>query len=288
METAIQLFHAPIDSEHWQRFAWDIAAICISLTASLILLGIWRRGYPEIAIEDDKKQKKTLRDDGVMWMFRACALWCATYIVDVAGLIGLFHLPEDSPVLAFVRVAFSLTNSVFFVLATANMNAVKDDDSSRLAALLGRTQSRAWYMAGVLILIAAMLFGLTERRAMACQLFDAVINVITILLMAWGFFKSFRERRFPIIAGLSLIVFSIFLFTEVGLFVNAISRTSLLARNRPFGTALAVASDGMVSLLFIALTFSWVHEKIDKLTSTDTEPIDDISQPPVVAVARAK
>jgi len=60
-----------------------------------------------------QETKKTLRDDGVMWMFRACALWCATYIVDVAGLIGLFHLPEDSPVLAFVRVAFSLTIAFF-------------------------------------------------------------------------------------------------------------------------------------------------------------------------------
>jgi hypothetical protein len=278
MELATQLFHAPSD---WYRFAFDTAAVGISLTASVILLGIWRRGYPDI--EDG--QKKTLRDDGVMWMFRACALWCGTYIVDVAGLIGLFQLPEDSSALAFVRVALSLTNSVFFILATANMNAVKGD-SGRLAALLAKTQSRAWALAGGLILIAAILFLFTERRAMYCQGFDAVINVITILLMAWGFFKSFHTRGFPIIAGLSAIVFSIFLITEVGIFVNALSSTSLFARNGLFGTAVAVGSDGMVSLLFIALTFSWVHEKSVNFANTIT--IDDLDDPVVVPVVRAK
>jgi hypothetical protein len=279
MEIPRQFFHAPSD---WQPFAWDAAAIGISLTASVILLGIWRRGYPEI--EQETGQKQTLRDEGVMWMFLACALWCATYIVDVAGLIGLFQLPEDSSALAFVRVVLSLTNSVFFILATANMNAVKGDPG-RIAALLRRTQSRAWWLVGALILVATMLFWFTER-AMYCQGFDAVINVITILLMAWGFFKSFHKRGFPIIAGLSVIVFSIFLVTQVGIFVNAISRTSLFARNGLFGTAVAVGSDGMVSLLFIALTFTWVHEKSDKFATTIT--INDISDPPVGPVGRDK
>jgi hypothetical protein len=278
METASQFFHAPSD---WQLFAWDTAAIAVSLTASLLLFGIWRKGYPTI----EQGQKITRRDDGVMWMFRACTLWCCTYIVDVVGLIGLFQVTQDSSALAFLRVALSLTNSVFFVLATANMNVVMDD-SGRVAAALEWTQSRVWRLVGGLILIATILFFFTERGAMHCQLFDALVNVITILLMAWGFFKSFYMRGFPIIAGLSVVVFSIFLVTEVGVFVNAISRQNLLARNSPFGTALAVSSDGMVSLLFIALTFSWVHEKSDKFAESVT--ILELGDTPAVPVRTAK
>jgi len=49
MDRATQLVQVPMD---WRdQLAWAAAAVGISLTASLILLGIWRRGYTEIELE---------------------------------------------------------------------------------------------------------------------------------------------------------------------------------------------------------------------------------------------
>jgi hypothetical protein len=125
MDTATQLLRAPLDWKN--QFAWDAAAVGISLTASLILLGIWRRGYPEI--EQETREKKTLRDEGVMWMFWACTLWCGTYVADILGLIAFGTLQANSLLVSFIRVVLSLTNSVFFLLATANIDAVKEESS---------------------------------------------------------------------------------------------------------------------------------------------------------------
>lgn len=86
------------------------------------------------------------------------------------------------------------------------------------------------------------------------------------------------------IAWLSVAVFSIFMVAEVGEFFHAINPTFLLARHQLFGTALSVGTDGMVSLLFIALTFTWVHEKLDEI---DIE-IEDIREPPCLVRLKAR
>ena len=85
------------------------------------------------------------------------------------------------------------------------------------------------------------------------------------LLIAWGFFKSFQKRYFRVVAWLSVAVFSIFMIAELGDFLNVIFPDSSLNRHHLLGTALSVTTDGMVALLFIALTFSWVHEKYEDL-----------------------
>src|SRR5437763_17209050 len=102
-------------------FAWEAAAVGITSTASWILWGIWRRGYPDI--DDTTGEKTTHQDEGVRWIFWACALWCCTAVVTAVGLIKLQKMP-DSIEMVFIKVLLSLTNSLFFVLATANLDAV--------------------------------------------------------------------------------------------------------------------------------------------------------------------
>jgi hypothetical protein len=256
MDMETQLVQVPMD---WaDQLAWAAAAVGISLTASLILLGIWRRGYREI--EQETGSVRTLRDDGVMWMFLACTLWCATYVLQVVALVLFPRAQPNSSALPFIRVVLSLTNSLFFVLATANIDAVKEA-SSFPARFLRRIRAEPFWILVSLVLVATTLCWLTGPSGRYCQGFDALTNVLTVLLITWGFFKSFQKRNFPIIAWLSVLVFSIFMVAELGELLHAINPAFLLARHQLFGTALSVGSDGTVSLLFIALTFSWVHEK---------------------------
>lgn len=244
------------------QFAWALAAVGISLTASLILLGIWWGGVTEIV--RDTGERKFVRDDGIRWMFLACMLWCGTYIADIVGLTVFTNLHvEHSSSIAFIRVVLSLTNSVFFLLATSNLDALKEDLSLPGQFLRQIRNHPVWIVASLILLATAFSLAAGAKSGL-CQGLDASTNVLTILLLGWGFFRSFTKRRFPIIAWTSAVVFSIFLVAELGEFLNAITPTSLLARQQLFGTALSVATDGMVSLVFIAVTFSWVHEQNEK------------------------
>jgi len=243
-------------------FAWEAAVIGITLTASLILLGIWRRGYP--AIDDTTGEKTTRQDEGVKWMFWACTLWCGTAIAAAVG-IWKFHRLPDSIWIVFVKVVLSLTNSLFFVLATANLDAVKAE-AGFLKKTLEWIQARSLWILAFLIGTAIILCRVPKSELLQeklCQGFDALVDVLTILLIGWGFFKSFQKRGFPIVAWFSVVVFLIFTVAELGDFFNAMNPESLFARYKLLGIALNVGTGGMVALLFIALTFSWVHEKLE-------------------------
>src|SRR5579859_3531167 len=115
------------------QLAWTIAAVGISCTASLILLGIWRKGYSHC--DPVTGTKVILREDGVMWLFWACTLWCFTSVAQVAQLLSFVHVQQNSLPLTFIRIVLSLTNSLFFILATSNLDAVRVE-SGRIARLL--------------------------------------------------------------------------------------------------------------------------------------------------------
>lgn len=246
------------------QLAWTLAAVGISMAASLILFGIWRRGISQV--DPDTGTKIMSRDEGIMWMFWACTLWCCTHLADTVRLLIFPNLQENSPI-TFIRVLFSLTNSLFFILATANLDfvlkATRKKDLSVPVRFLNQVRGKPYWILGVLLAVATVLYSFTKPETKYCWGLDALVNILTIFVITWGFFKSFQKREFPIVAWLSVAIFSIFMVAEIGELLHAINPKYVLARHQLVGTALSVGSNGMVALLFIALTFSWVHEKAD-------------------------
>ncbi len=272
---------------NWQdQFAWAVPPVGITLVASLILFGIWRRGVPEI--ERSTRKKTISRDDGVMWLFLACTVWCFTAVVQAIEPFKTGSLLPDNSSLTFLFVLFSVTNSLFFILATANLDAMTND-SGFVAKLLKniRQNSTPYWILSALILITSVL-RFAWPKAPYYKGFDVAVSLVTIFLIVWGFTKSFWKRGMPIIAVLTIPVFLVFTITQIREFLPFLLPHLSEGTLTLLRIALRASSDGMVSLIFIAVTFSWVHEKADILADELTIPIPDIPTPTLNPMGKGK
>lgn len=245
--------------DNLNKLAWTWVEVGVTFTATLVLFGIWRRGYPKY--EPDTRDSKISHDEGIMWLFWACALWCCTSAAQIVGFALSKNLEDTFS--SLVRVAFSLTNSLFFVLATANLDELKHDPSLP-ARILAQIRGNPYRILASIIGTAALVWVAGRGNLKYCQDFDAFVSLLAILFIAWGFFRSFWRREFHIVAWLSVGVFSIFTIAQLA--EPLVEQLGLPLKNPELlKIAFRVGSGAMVALLFIAMTFSWVHEKTEEL-----------------------
>lgn len=268
MDTVNQLIQVSMDCG--DQLAWSAIAVGITMTASLILFGIWRRGY--WGIEATGGTRIRLHNEGIKWMFLACTLWCLAAIMKAVSLFLAGSLRLDRPALTFISVVLSLANSLCFVLATANLDATMAD-SSAPAKFLQRIRCNNPYLILTSLISAATVLYFVDSAGKYVKGFDALVTFVTIFLITWGFFKSFWKRGFPLVAALSIVVFFIFGVAQSAEFFDVVAPNLLLARRQFLEMALSVGADGMASLLFIALAFSSVHEQTEELTDIFIENI---------------
>jgi hypothetical protein len=251
--------------------------VSISLTAALLLLGIWLRGY--IPLSDyrrfgppgsgpqtkESRQARKSRDDGIRWLSIACALWCVTGVLQLSRLLG--H-PE-----IFLRTLFSGVNSVCFLLAATNLDEVNRDPESLLRRILTPLGKNP-ILLFALVITAYVVLALGDLNRPGPEryytLLDVLIGVVTVCLIAWGFFVSFWKREFPLLACASIPAFAVLALAQLIALqdvrlITSLANATALQRILKVTPALGSASAGMASLLFLALALSWVYDMLEEI-----------------------
>jgi hypothetical protein len=263
-------------------FTWE--EIIVSLLASGILFGIWRRGNPREQKSQDgegetSQNKENRRDRGHFWLFIACALWSCT------GGLQLFVTSKvwvDNA--RYFRTFFSLLNDACFVLAAAHIDEIKNGIlpgmsyewtrkfrsvmSDRLKAILTPVRENERWVFAVIIIIG-IIAGVLEyaHPAMLYRWIDFFISIATILLIASGFVIAFFERNFSVLGWISMLVFSISILAEfaelweVGYLNSWVAHLPL-----PLDSIIAflrTANAESLSLVFVALAFTWMASHVE-------------------------
>lgn len=250
-------------------------SVSISLTASLILLGIWLSGRPE---RKSGAPATISRDEGIVWMCLASGLWFCT------GILQLLYVTRvlASPAL-FFRALFSVANSVCFVLATANVDEVKEAKGMLGDFFEFVREHRFSILWGCITPV--VILGLLDLKngGRYYRVFDVVIGIPTLYLITRGFFIAFRKREIPILPWVSVGVFMVFAFAQFGelLEVRKLKLALGIAEFQSLSSvagAVRASSAGMASLLFIALTFSWMHKELKLKVDVQSIPLPRLQQ----------
>lgn len=239
-----------------ENFA-SVTQIAICLVAMLTLLSIYLKGYRK-----DLTDTQIDYDEGIVWMCVACALWC------VMGILEIRH--TDMAMLH--RTLLSLANSVCFVGAAAHLDAYVGLKTPPLVIrfILALQRKRIWFVGvvGLIALTFIVVSSFEDNSTRHYVILDVLISVGTILLLMHGFWKSFWGRKFWILAVLSCAVLAVQLLAQIPELSKVSPEWKAFFNVRPwlkaiddFSSELRVASKGMVSLLFVALTFTWVYAK---------------------------
>ena len=247
--------------------AFTAVAVSITFAAGFILCEIWRKRYTKI--DPETNTAKELHDNGVKWLFVACMLWSVTSVIGLMQLTNLLPSPggNENSYLQFILIGFSLTNSLCFVLATANFDetleeireAEKEKRKPSLAARvlnqINRKRYRIWIC---LIIVGAILWSMPLRifKVSYCNAFDVFITFITLCWLGWAFLRTFRARNFPILKWFAAPAFVLFFISQLGNAHFLFSAEHQLRR-----IAFSVSMDGIVALLFFTLAFSWADKR---------------------------
>jgi hypothetical protein len=228
-----------------QALVW--VRVSIGVIATVVLFAIYRKGYWE------PKEKGRLRDEGLLWMFLANLLWTST------GFLRLF----DVGLWTTLRTFISLVNSTCFVLEEFKKDSFKQ--SNPRFDKIFRTMREHWSRV-LLATVGVAAIGAFASAGSAQEYykaFDVFVSITTILLLTWGFMISFWRREFHILAATSLVVFAALTVSQVADLSSFVAFVKSYTKQPAelVDAALQTAATAMTSMLFIALTFSWLYER---------------------------
>jgi len=245
------------DDDIISRFA-SVAQIYICSVASVTLWSIYRRGYSDAY----RPAGAIIRDLGFMWFSLACAIWCASAFFKIEGWERL-------------RTFVSVPNSVCVLGAALFLDVYIEMYSQRIAPAIHQHRWMVWSGAA----LAAMLFGLfcaltllddPEQGPHYQNIIDFATSTVVVAVLLIGLALSFRKRGFRLLAVVAVIVLGFQVLAQVpelatvrhlGFFKNRVLHALVVNKWQ-----LLLSSKTMECILFVGLSFSWIHEKAEQKT----------------------
>lgn len=225
-----------------------LAQIFISLLGGTLLLALWyniRQRFSKI-LEEDERQKRV--DKGLLYLSLAMFIWVLSGIWTYIGLERNFASLE---VQQAVRSLFSIFNNLFFLLALFYF--------SYAPAFLYKNEKNVKRM--IFFIVVISIFSLVlfqyfgeEPNGIGIKISflpDLLLSAFLSALLMVSFYKTFLNRGFKVIAGISVgvillmflsqlpEVFAVFQDDFTNNLIRIIAKTSLIA-------------------IFLVLATSWV------------------------------
>ncbi len=259
----------PGDPSEW--FA-SLAQFLICSVVTLTLFSIYFRGLTV--------KSSNTRDKGFWYLAWASLIWAAVGLLQLLKVYGVLAAaaPGEAPRLFdILRTVGSIVNTAILLGAAVHLDAYdlsgKKPPPRFLHPILRLLRDNVGF--GVVVLIAALSIlvnFLQPATAKASsvnpdaitlavyKLPDAATSIAIIFFLMYGFFASFQNRMFPLLAWAA--------FLALGIQVVAQVFDMFQSKNLYFQAwhwQLILSSKIMVCALFIALPFSWLHEAWEDL-----------------------
>ena len=224
-------------------YGWWQFAVC--LFAFLALLSIW--------YHIGKKQG----DYGQLWLALSILCWSFSGLFELYYAQNLLSFSETSSAsfIDIYRSIFSLLNSLFILLALPWFKYIP----KRLEAII---HSKYWnYIVGLPFLFSLLpslsrVF-LDKEHSVIIEL-DVYYALFTLGFLGLVLFESFRKRKLPMLAFLSIICILITLIAEILKLTG--SDLNMILMSAIFKTSLI--------MIFFALAMSWVKELSENMIPT--------------------
>lgn len=242
-------------------YGWWQFSVC--LFAFCALMAIW--------YHIGRKQQ----DLGQVWLALSILSWA------FSGLGEILFLTEEDSVFRYKegwRSVFSLLNSLFILLALPWFRYLP----GTMAPLI---KSRFWPVVIGIPFVFALLPTLYKtflvRDLAAIEELDVYYALLTLIFLGFVFWESFKKRRLPLLAWLSIITVLVTLVAQVYKLLD--DKVNLLLFSAIFKTSLI--------MLFFALALSWVKEltetvllKSDQLKLTFSRKLKTAGRTPLEIV----
>ncbi|HEU4730659.1 MAG TPA: hypothetical protein VFT22_22345 [Kofleriaceae bacterium] len=228
--------------------AWyAVAQGALCLTAAWAILALYGRGTP---VRPGEPAPSPARDAGLGWLGLAVAIW---------GVIGgLLLLPLPDGVEQALRTVLSCANSACLLISASHL----DYGPALLSRASDYPRWNQLALAGslALALVTLALYAALGPAAHAARLPDFALSSITLLLYAFGLFRSFHRRGFAPLAVLAALAVGLQFVAQVPEIVDA----AALGISDEQRWTLNLVSKAMVLVAFLSLAMSWVHEVAER------------------------
>lgn len=216
------------------------------VTAALVLWRVYQRGF----IDHSAPGVSRLRyDRGFLYLAVAVLAW---------GLVGVALIFVDRMGAAtgrMVRTGLSIANSTALIFAAAHL----DYGTKWLDWLKRDTLTREFPRVGMvfvgLVIVSVALTALLSVFGLA-ELVDFTISIIIITILMLGLWESFRARGFRTLPVVAIAVLAFQVIAQVPEISPAFA-----AWLGEWRWIIVLNSKIMVIFLFLALAFSWMHQK---------------------------
>lgn len=225
-----------------------LTQIFISLLGGILLLAIWyniRQRFSKI-LEDDDNQKRV--DKGLVFLSLAMFTWVFSGIWSYLGVSGELASPT---VRQLVRSLFSILNNLFFLLALFYFYYAP----SFLYKNEKNVQRIIYLILGISVLSFLLFqkFGETANNAGIIISFlpDLLLSAFLSALLAVSFYRTFLQRGFKLIAGISVVVI-------VAIFASQLPEVFAYLDNTFVNNLVRIVSKTSLIAIFLVLATSWV------------------------------
>lgn len=226
-----------------------LAHSAISLIGAVLLLAIYhnirRRFRTQIADEGSHSRV----DRGLLYLSFALFTWV------VAGISDYAHSISDTAWVVSPMVLnnlFSVFNNVFFLIALYYFD--------NAPAFIYRNRRNNWLLLSLILIVAAFslilsdtTLSLLEMQIRIHTLPDFLFSLFLSIVLAYTLYKTFMVRGLRVVAGISILVMSGLLISQIPEFYDS-SRTESAAY------LLKLISKTSLIGLFLVLATSWVIE----------------------------
>lgn len=225
-----------------------LAQIFISLLGGVLLLAIWyniRQRFRKL-LEDDDNRKRV--DKGLVFLSLAMFVWVLSGVWTYLNLSGDL---TSSTVAELVRNLFSILNNLFFLLALFYFYYAP--------AFLYKNEKNVQRIIFLIIGISVLSFSLfhffdEEDKVKAIRISflpDLLLSGFLSGLLAVSFYRTFLQRGFKLIAGISVLVI-------VLMFASQLPEFFVLLEDKFFSNLLRIVSKTSLIAIFLVLATSWV------------------------------
>jgi hypothetical protein len=259
--------HWPIPGDPFEWFA-SLSQLLICSVVTLSLFSIYFR------VLEVKSSK------GFWYLSGASLIWALVGFLQLLKVYGVLSAadPGESPRLYdILRTIGSIVNTAILLGAAVHLDAYdlngKKPPPPFLHPILRLLTHDVGFWVVVLIAALSILVNFLQPTTAKAdsvnpdaitlavyKIPDAVTSIAIIFLLMYGFFVSFQNRTFPLLAWTALLALGIQIVAQVF--------DMFQSKNLSFQAwhwQLILSSKIMVCALFIALPFSWLHEAWEDL-----------------------
>ncbi len=234
------------------------AQIIICAFGSISLLALWRPS-------DRSKRRVVATDQAFLWFAGAVAIWAVMSGVILA-LERAGKFADDQ--VFFVRLLGSPPNSALFLFSIRHFDYAPELFKSFRS-------DRVWLLvvAGVVALDVALMV-LLRGLGLPREIYgrpDVVLSFLTLLVVGWVFYRSFRARGFRLLSLAAMGAIALVILAQVP---EAGEQLSAKVLPGTWRWTVPLSSKAALIAMFMALAFTWALDRANKIAEeSDLRPV---------------